>query len=143
MLMKKWLLFFTILAVILVAGCVQSEKKPAESPTPVPTPAPIVSPIKETADLREIAEKIRNGDIDVGKDYTMSLYGRYHTIHNKVLGLDCSTCHVSSKYADDFLYQRKYKVPVRGAPGVVDRGVCLGCHKAGGPAFELYGTADE
>ncbi len=135
------LMFLGVLAV-LVAGCAQQE---ATKPTPTPLPAGnhTPTPYKEYASLREIAEKIRNGEIDVGNDYTMSLNGRFHRIHNKVLGLDCSACHVSSSYAKDFLYQRKYKVPIRGAPGVVDRGVCLGCHKEGGIATPWYGTASE
>ncbi len=139
--MKKLLAILALISVIFIAGWVQSGEQKSAGEKQI-NPAPAEVQIKETANLRKIAEKIRNGEIDVGDDYTMSLYGRYHTIHNKVLGLDCSTCHIGG-YADDFLYLRKYKLPVRGAPGVVDRGVCLGCHKAGGPAFELYGTADE
>ncbi len=140
--MKKLLIILALITVIFIAGCVQPENPEGSAESKVvSTPTPVQ--ITERTDIRETAEKIRNGEIYVGDDYTLTFYGRFHTIHNKVLGLDCYTCHVSSKYADDFLYQRKYKAPASGSPGVVDRGVCLGCHKAGGPAFELYGTADE
>lgn len=88
--------------------------------------------------LAELAEKIRKGEIDVGNVYSMKPGARYHNIHANVLGLDCTTCHVANKYPDDYLYQRKYKLPIRGAPGVVDRAVCLGCHTKGGIAHELY-----
>lgn len=71
----------------------------------------------------------------------MTLEGRFHKIHAKVLGLDCTACHIPD-YAKDVLYERKYKKP-EGAPGVVDRGVCLGCHKEGGIATPWYGQASE
>lgn len=131
---KLLILIFLGALSLLIAGCAQQK---VTKPTPTPTYA------ETYASLKEIAERIRNGEIDVGKNYTMSLNGRFHIIHNKVLGLDCSTCHVGSSYAKDFLYQRRYKVPIRGAPGVVDRGVCLGCHKKGGIATPWYGTASE
>ncbi len=66
---------------------------------------------------------------------------RYHNIHTMQVGLECSNCHIS-EYAPDYVYQRKYKLPVRGAPGPVDRGICLGCHKENGPTSKkFYGTA--
>ena len=142
------LIFLGILAV-LIAGCVQEKgaqpSQPSQTSQPAQTTKPVTSiaPGEGYTSLKELAEKIRKGEIDVGNDYTMTLNGRFHRIHNKVLGLDCSACHVSSSYAKDFLYQRKYKVPVRSAPGVVDRGVCLGCHKEGGIATPWYGTASE
>ncbi len=144
--MSRYLYLAVIfVAVILLSACAQPQP-PKQKVSPTLTPAHIETPAvtsKKYASLRDIAEKIRNGEIDVGNDYTMSLNGRFHRIHNKVLGLDCSTCHVGSSYAKDFLYQRKYKVPSRGAPGVVDRGVCLGCHKKGGIATPWYGAAYE
>ena len=143
--MSRYLYLAVIfMAVILLSGCAQlSPPKQKITPTPTPTHTETPSVISEKyASLRDIAEKIRNGEIDVGNDYTMTLDGRFHRIHNKVLGLDCAACHVSS-YAKDFLYQRKYKVPIRSAPGVVDRGICLGCHKEGGIATPWYGRASD
>ena len=92
---------------------------------------------------KEIAEKIRSGEIDVGDDYTMAESGRYHTIHSEILGLDHETCHIGDEFTEDYLDQRKYKVPVRDAPGVVDRRICISCHTEGGPAGELFETAEK
>lgn len=92
--------------------------------------------------LPETAEKIVKKKINVGKIPDMAFENRFHNIHNKVIGLECDSCHISG-YRDDFLYQLKHKLPERDAPGVVDRGICLGCHKANGPAkTKLYGTAE-
>ena len=143
--MRSKLILLMLLGIfaLLIAGCAQEEKaKPAPEQTSTPvethtTPAPF----KEYASLRELAEKIRSGEIDVGSDYSMSLNGRFHRIHNGVLGMDCNACHIPS-FSEDYLYQRKYEKP-SGAPGVVDRGVCLGCHKEGGIATPWYGRANE
>ncbi len=90
--------------------------------------------------IEKTAKAIKKGSIKVGKVYGLEPGQRFHNIHNKVLGLDCSSCHVSS-LAPDYPYQRKYKeLPM----GQVDRGICLGCHKANGPAVtKLYGTAEK
>ena len=86
---------------------------------------------------------IEEGKIDVGTVPDMDYGNRYHNIHTEVLGLDCTSCHIN-KYADDYLYQRKYKLPVRDMPGPVDRGACLSCHREGGVAKTiLYGSAEE
>jgi hypothetical protein len=93
--------------------------------------------------LAETAEKIVTGEIDVGKEFGMEIGKRYHTIHADILSLECTMCHIS-QYDPDYMYQRKYKLPMRGAPGPVDRGVCLGCHKENGPAkTKLYGMAGD
>ena len=144
--MKKYFLLFVLLALLLTfAACAPAPKKPTAPPPEKKPPAAPPKPEEKIKilSLAEIAEKIRKGEIDVGKEYGMELGKRYHNIHVNVLGLKCKTCHVAKKYAPDYIYQRKYKVPVRGAPGVVDRAVCLGCHKKGGIARELYGTAAE
>lgn len=87
--------------------------------------------------LPEIAEKIKNGKIKAGENYGMGIEERYHKIHNDILGIECSSCHIE-KYQDDYLYQKKYK---EFENGPVDRGICLGCHKENGPAkTKLYGN---
>jgi hypothetical protein len=104
-----------------------------EVPTEVTKEVPMNLPVT--------AQAIQKGEIDVGEAFGMELGKRFHTIHPAKLGFQCETCHISS-YASDYIYQRKYKVPVRGAPGPVDRGACLACHKETGPAeTKLYGTA--
>lgn len=92
------------------------------------------------ANIEKTAKAIKKGSIKVGKVAGLEPGQRFHNIHNKVLGLKCSSCHVSS-LAPDYIYQRKYKdLPM----GQVDRGICLGCHKANGPAVtKLYETAEK
>ncbi len=128
----KFLVFASLALLFLFAACAQKpevEEKVIEKEVPM--------------NLPDTAKKIAAGEIEVGEEFGMEIGQRYHTIHADTLGLACTTCHVKS-YADDYIYQRKYKVPVRGAPGPVDRGVCLGCHKENGPAAtSLYGTASD
>lgn len=91
--------------------------------------------------LPQTTRSIKAGKINVGKDTGMEPEKRFHTIHNEVLGLECTSCHISG-FAPDYLYQKKYKDP--DGPGHVDRGICLGCHKENGPAItKLYGTAEK
>ncbi len=137
--MRKILLLIVFVGILFVfSACEKPEEKPAAAK---PEEKPKVVEKIKVLTFAETAEKIRKGEIDVGKEYGMDIGKRYHNIHANALGLTCQTCHVAKEYAPDYIYQRKYKVPVRGAPGVVDRGVCLGCHKKGGIAKELYGTA--
>lgn len=79
-----------------------------------------------------LAEKIRKGEIDVGEAYGMAPNQRYHTIHAMVIGLECSNCHVE-KIPPEAIFAQKPP----GAPGPVDKRVCLGCHLTG-PATNLY-----
>ncbi len=92
-------------------------------------------------DLPGTARAIKAGKIKVGKITGMEPGKRFHNIHNKSLGIECQSCHISS-FAKDYAYQSKYKDI--GGMGHVDRGICLGCHKENGPAVtKLYGTAEE
>jgi hypothetical protein len=91
-------------------------------------------------DLPGTAKAIKSGKIHIGKTIGMQPGERFHNIHNKELGLQCQSCHISS-FAPDYVYQKKYKDI--GGMGHVDRGICLGCHKENGPAVtKLYGTAE-
>ncbi len=112
---------------------------------------PVSSYAEEGMDLADTAEAIRNGDIDVGKNYGMNKKkGRYHLIHSETLGLECEACHVSKKYAPDYLLVSKDEEERRAAgygkrpkADVVDRAVCLGCHKKNGVAHTFYRTAGQ
>ncbi len=105
----------------------------------------------DALDLADTAEAIRDGKIDVGKDYSMHKNkGRYHLIHSETLGMECEACHVSKKYAADYLLVSKAEEENRAAghgkrpkADVVDRGVCLGCHKTNGVAHTFFQTADK
>ena len=92
----------------------------------VPVEVPVEVIVTKYATLAELAEAIRDGEIDVGDDYSMSFMGRYHTIHTRELGIDCGACHTADEYAEAYIYQRTFKVPVGGAFGVVDRETCYG-----------------
>ena len=106
---------------------------------------------EEQLDLADTAEAIRDGKIDVGKRYDMNKKkGRYHLIHSEVLGLECEACHVSKKYAPDYLLVSRDEEERRAAGHgkgpkieVVDRAVCLGCHKRNGVAHTFYETAGQ
>lgn len=98
-----------------------------DKPTPLPT----------------VAEKIRNGEIDVGgktnEAFGMGQDQRFHRIHSKVLGLVCGTCHVNKVPVSAEIFTLRPAVDASTqAPGVVDRRVCLGCHTAG-PGRGIYG----
>jgi hypothetical protein len=85
------------------------------------------------------AEKIRSGEIDVGKKFTMDFSGRFHTIHSKVLGIGCVACHATLAYNPDHLFLRAAEFPQRGHPGAVPRADCIGCHQQQGSATPWYG----
>jgi hypothetical protein len=103
-------------------------------------PLVVEKPVVQPVPISDLAEMIRNGTINVGTDYSMDPTARYHKIHSDVLGLAEIACHIADEYSNDFLYQRKYKAPgLRDSPGVVDRTICLSCHREGGTANELYG----
>ena len=102
-------------------------------------------------DLDETAEAIRDGKIDVGKRYDMhKKKGRFHRIHSETLGLDCEACHVAKSYAPDYLLLDRANAEAKAIgkgkgpkADVLDRGVCLGCHKTNGVATTWYRTADQ
>jgi len=85
-----------------------------------------------------LAKKIREGEIDVGKEYGLAFDKRYHKIHADVLGLDCSACHITTSLtAQQEVFAAQDVSPH--APGPVERRACSSCHGPGGPARELYG----
>jgi len=95
-------------------------------------------------ELARIAEKIRNGEIDVGKDYSVNVKtGRFHIIHADKLMLDCSTCHQGETYRKDYLIVGKNKPYPPKAKGRYQRSVCLGCHQKGGIATRWYNSSTQ
>lgn len=93
-------------------------------------------------ELARIAEKIRSGEIDVGKDYSVNVKnGRFHIIHADKLMLDCSTCHRGETYRKDYLIIGKNKPYPPRAKGLYQRSVCLGCHQKGGIATRWYNSS--
>lgn len=103
------------------------------------------------SDLYEMAKALQDGKIDVGKRYDMNeKKGRFHLIHAETVGIECEGCHVAKSYAPDYLLVDRSNA-MRKAAGagkgdkadVLDRSVCLGCHKTGGVATVWYQTADK
>ena len=93
----------------------------------------------EGADLARIAEDIRSGEIDVGKNYSMDTKdGRFHRIHADKLLLDCEFCHGKKFYKQDYLSADKEKPYPKKAGGHLEQGSCLSCHKEGSMGFTLY-----
>lgn len=87
----------------------------------------------------DVAEKIRAGEIDVGKKLGMSVDGRFHVIHLEVLGLGCLACHENRAFPDDSHFLRRAEFPARGHPGAVDPISCVSCHRREGIASTWYG----
>lgn len=89
--------------------------------------------------LPVLAEKIRKGQIDVGKEYGVAPDSRYHKIHAEVLALECAACHAEKFPAGTEIFAVPPAVDVsQDSPGPIDRRSCLGCH-IGGAAFKAYG----
>lgn len=105
----------------------------------------------EDRDLFDTAEAIREGEIDVGKRYDMNKKkGRFHLIHSETIGMECESCHVAPHFAADYLLVNKENAERKAAgvgkgkkADVIDRAVCLGCHKTNGVATTWYRTADK
>ena len=98
----------------------------------------------KTVNLARIAEQIRRGEIDVGKDYSTNFKtGRFHIIHADKMLIDCNNCHYGSDYKADYQVMGKAKAMPDKMPGRLQRSVCLGCHGKGGMATSLYGRSAE
>ncbi len=95
-------------------------------------------------ELARLAEKIRSGEIDVGKDYSMNVKtGRFHIIHADKLMLDCTNCHQGKAYRKDYQLVGKDEPYPANAKGQYQRSVCLGCHQKGGIARRWYNSSTE
>jgi hypothetical protein len=97
-------------------------------------------------DLRAYAKSVRDGKAGVGKELSMDhKKGRFHKIHAIVTKKDeCGTCHVDEEYVPtDFLLVRKDDPLPEKAPGVVDRGSCLACHRLDSVARPWYWVVED
>ena len=79
-----------------------------------------------------LADLIRGGDIATGDDYTTAIGGRYHRIHAKFMAIDCVSCHPNAKFPEDLEDLRPEQFPLTAYPGMVERGICLGCLRGRG-----------
>ena len=92
------------------------------------------------ASLSAMAEKVRKGEIDVGKAYGMAPDRRFHKIHSEVVALECATCHADKVPASAEAFMVRPAVDVSAeSPAPVDRRACLGCHLSG-PGRNVYGS---
>ena len=97
---------------------------------------------EESMNLHEIGEAIRDGQLDVGDEYSIDRnQGRLHAIHADEIGMECTSCHKGTTYRADYLLVGKDVPYPKRAKGQYDRTVCLGCHREGGEASAFYGTA--
>lgn len=133
-----------ILAALVLAACGPTEviKTVEVEVTRVVTEEVIVevTPVAEEGDtvvgeaevltLAALAAGIRAGDVDAGDEFGVGMGQRFHTIHAELVGMACTQCHVDE--APD-----EVAPAPEGAPGVVDRRVCVGCH-LNGPATPLF-----
>lgn len=91
------------------------------------------------ADLQTAAQESEKGKTEAGTKYSMAPDGRFHTIHGKVVGMDCRNCHVDFDVKDLYTVRGDRKLPAS-QPGYVHKSRCLGCHREGGTATSLYGA---
>lgn len=84
--------------------------------------------------LPALAQKLRQGEIDVGQEYGMMPGQRFHNIHAKTIGMQCGQCHVAEAPLE-------LATPSPYAPAPVDRRICLGCHM-NGPATTFYSAKE-
>ena len=87
--------------------------------------------------VREVAQKVKSGEIDVGTEHGMALNDRYHKIHATELGMECADCHLSKPDTEQTVFSAQDVSPL--SPGPADRQVCLQCHQDG-EASDLYGS---
>lgn len=80
--------------------------------------------------LSTLAQQIRAGEIDVGEEYGMAPDQRFHQIHATAIEMECAQCHVEEAPLE-------VAATSVGAPGPVDRRVCVGCHLTA-PASKFY-----
>lgn len=95
---------------------------------------------QDSINLGSVARDIRDKKIDVGKTYSTGVEegDRFHNIHSDVIGVGCKSCHNGKAYQDDYILLRKGEILPKDARGQAERGVCLGCHRTGGPASTWF-----
>jgi hypothetical protein len=135
---KIWLMISLLLAVAVPAAQAGEEKKKDGD--------------AEEFSLSGLGELIRKGKVDVGKQYDMNdKKGRFHRVHSDKMDLNCESCHLEAKaYAADYLLLGRDQAVAKALgtgkgkkADIVDRSVCLGCHKTGGVGTVWYQTVDK
>lgn len=109
---------------------------------------PRIPQINDYPGMTEHSRMIREGELLITAPPTMHHEkGRFHIIHVDEIDMECSSCHVEEGFAPDYqLVVREQALAKAAGVGkgeqadVIDRTVCLGCHKGGAIASRWYGT---
>jgi len=129
----------TFMLAAIVAGplVAQEPAKPSAQKAPAKAKAKAEKPVGAGI----LADQIRHGELDVGKDYSLAVGSRFHRIHTKFIAIQCVTCHEDVKFPENVQFLRRGEFPLVAYPGAVDRGICMGCHRGEGSlATRFYGT---
>lgn len=129
--------------VLLLATFMISSAGTAQTGSAKPVPNSAAKPAQPEKPVGAgiIADMVREGDLAVGKDYTMALGGRFHHIHTKLMAIKCATCHEGVTFPENIQFLRRDEFPLAAYPGAVDRGTCMGCHRGEGSlATRIYGV---
>lgn len=132
---QSFLMLATFMLLAIVAGplVAQEPAKPSAQKATAKAEKPVGAGI--------LADQIRHGELDVGKDYSLAAGSRYHRIHTKFMAIQCVTCHEGVKFPENVQFLRRGEFPLVAYPGAVDRGICMGCHRGEGSlATRFYGT---
>jgi len=133
---QTFLMLATFMLVAIVAGPLMAQE-PAKPPAQKAT-----AKAEKPVGAGILADQIRHGDLDVGKDYSLAVGSRYHRIHTKFMAIQCVTCHEGVKFPENVQFLRRGEFPLVAYPGAVDRANCMGCHRGEGSlATRFYGTA--
>jgi hypothetical protein len=101
--------------------------------------------------IAEHAKLIREGKIVLTARPSLDEEnGRFHIVHVDEIDMECTSCHIGAGFAADYqLVDKDHAIQKAGGAGkgkqaeVIDRTVCLGCHKTGGIASRWYGTVGD
>lgn len=112
---------------------------------------PRVAELDAYPGMTEHSRMIRDGIVLIpGRPDMHAEKGRFHIIHVDEIDMECTSCHVEAGFAPDYqLVTREQALHKAAGVGkgeqadVIDRTVCLGCHKAGGIASRWYGTVGQ
>ncbi len=125
---------------LLLAGLIGGPALAADDPR--------LSQINDYPGMTEHSRMISEGELQITAPPNMHHEkGRFHIIHVDEFDMECTSCHVEEGFAPDYqLVVREQALAKAAGIGkgdqadVIDRTVCLGCHKAGAIASRWYGT---
>lgn len=101
--------------------------------------------------MSEHSRMIRDGVLKIpGRPNMHPEKGRFHIVHVDEIDMECTSCHVAAGFAPDYQVVTREQALAKAAgtgkgeqADVIDRTVCLGCHKDGGIASRWYGSVGQ